>query len=329
MHGAADVDRNRAHDHVVGFYRRDEELISTIAPFLAEALDAQGAAIVIATAAHRNALDAALVLAGLPIEQLRAGGRYRSLDAEETLAAFMRDDMPDPHAFASVVGGILDEVGGPGGPVHAFGEMVALLWDAGNVAAAIELESLWNDLAAHHSFALYCAYSMASLESSDDLAAAKQVCDRHSDVRPLHAGLHDWSHIEDAASAKCDDVSRLFVPAPVVIADTRGFARHVLHMWGQDQLAADAEVIVSELVTNAMLHARSPFRVSISRTNPSITISVRDACSDPPTRVTGNVLRNGGRGIALVAALSQTWGSREEADGKTVFAKISGRPRAR
>ena len=325
MHGTVDVDRNRAHDHVVGFYRRDDELISTIAPFLAEALDDQGTAIVIATGAHRNALDAALVLAGLPIEQLRASGRYRSLDAEETLAGFMRDDMPDPDAFASVVGGILDEVGGSGGPVHAFGEMVALLWDAGNVAAAIELESLWNDLAAHHSFALYCAYSMSSLETSDDLAAAKEVCDRHSDVRPLHAAQHDWSHIEEGAS-ECDDVSRLFVPAPVVIADTRSFARHVLRTWGYDQLAADAEVIVSELVTNAMLHARSPFRVSIARTNSSITISVRDACPDPPTRVTGSVLRKGGRGIALVAALSHTWGSREEADGKTVFAKIPRQP---
>ena len=87
----------------------------------------------------------------------------------------MRDGTPDPVAFASVIGAALDDLTGSG-PVHAFGEMVALLWDEGNVTAAIELESLWNDLAEHRTFSLYCAYSMSSSRGSRAISRRRSAC---------------------------------------------------------------------------------------------------------------------------------------------------------
>src|SRR5437879_6251148 len=146
------ADQAGVHDHVVGFYRRDDELLSAITTFLTAALAGGGAAVVIATPAHRAALDAALASEGFSIDAMRGRGCYLSLDARETLDAFMRDDKPDPVAFASVLGPVFEKLSETDGAVHAFGEMVALLWDEGNVAAAIELESLWNDLALHHTF---------------------------------------------------------------------------------------------------------------------------------------------------------------------------------
>jgi anti-sigma regulatory factor (Ser/Thr protein kinase) len=199
--------------------------------------------------------------------------------------------------------------------------MVALLWDEGNVAAAIELESLWNDFAADHTFALYCAYAMSSLEASSDLRAAKQVCDRHSSVVPLHAGAALAS--DPAAIAGGDEFTRLFVPAPVVVREVRSFVRDVLRGWGEDGLVAEAEIIALELATNAVVHACSPFRVSISRTASEITIAVRDASPHLPRQVGGNADRLGGRGIALVASLSQSWDTRRETDGKTVWATMA------
>ncbi len=312
------VETQTTHDHVVAFYERDEELVAAVASFLTAALDAEGAAVIIGTPPHRAAVEAALIVDGLPVRDLVDSGRYVALDAGDTLSAFMRNGHPDPAAFASVIGAVLDDVG-EDGLVHAFGEMVALLWDAGNVAAAIELESLWNDLAEDRTFSLYCAYAMSSLEVSGDLAAAKHVCDRHSDVIRLSAG----PEAEPPSLAGGNEFARVFVPAPVVVREVRSFVRAALEHWGEDELLGAAEVIVAELASNAVLHACSPFRVSISRTRSEIKIAVRDASADPPQNLSGHTDRRGGRGISIVAALSKKWATDCETDGKTIWATLT------
>ena len=311
------------HDHVVGFYECDEQLIAAVASFLAPALDADGAVVVIATPARRAALQSSLVADGFRVADLVRAGRLQLLDAVDTLAAFMRDDTPDPVAFASVIGTALDSFTGTG-PVHAFGEMVALLWDQGNVNAAIEVESLWNDLAEHRTFSLYCAYSMASLEASGDLAAAKHVCDRHSNVIRLNARPN--REAEPLTLEAGDEFVRLFVPAPAVPGEARRFVREVLRLWGEDRLLEEAELIVAELASNAVLHARSPFRVSVSRIDSEIKISVQDASTRPPENLAHLAARpghQGGRGIWIVAALSRNWDTKPEGNGKTIWATMT------
>jgi anti-sigma regulatory factor (Ser/Thr protein kinase) len=307
------------HDHVVGFYERDEELVSAVTRHLSPGLAADGTVLVIATPAHRAAIQAALVAGGHRVDDLATCGRYLALDADDTLAAFMRDGRPDPQAFAKVVGALLDRVASSR-PVRAFGEMVARLWDAGNVEAAIELESLWNDLAVERAFSLYCAYAMASVEASGDLAAAKHVCDRHSDVIRLNAPVGIGA---DSESRPADAFDRVFIPTLVVVRDVRGFVRDVLRLWGEHQLLATAEVIVAELATNAVLHACSPFRVTVSRTSSEIKIAVRDASMVLPEHLSGHPDRRGGRGISIVAALSDRWRTDPETDGKTIWATMA------
>ena len=128
------------------------ELVAAVVPFLKEALECGGVAIVVATGAHRLAFDAALRSYGLPVDELAAGDRYLSFDAADALSGFVRDGRLDRPGFNTVVGPLLDraQAQAAGGPVRVFGEMVGLLWDDGDVAAAIELESMWNDLAADH-----------------------------------------------------------------------------------------------------------------------------------------------------------------------------------
>jgi anti-sigma regulatory factor (Ser/Thr protein kinase) len=310
----------KPHDHVVGFYERDDELVSAVRAFLAPALSGDGSAVVIATAPHRRAIEAALAVAGWDVDELVARGRYFALDASDTLSAFMRDGRPDPVAFRSVIGTALDNAAADG-PIHAFGEMVALLWDEGNAAAAIELESLWNELAQDRVFSLYCAYAMASLEASGDLSAAKRVCDRHSHVIRLspQSGCATGSVVPLDGEAS----TRVFVPTPVVIREVRAFVRDVLDAWGEEMLGAEAEIIVAELASNSVLHACSPFRVSLSRTDSEIKLAVRDASAALPQDIGGRTDRHGGRGISIVAALSNAWDTDPEADGKTIWAKLT------
>jgi diguanylate cyclase len=62
--------------------------------------------------------------------------------------------------------------------------MVALLWDDGNVPAALALEDLWNDFGAVRTFELLCAYPMRSFENPDCASAFQRVCEQHSTVIP-------------------------------------------------------------------------------------------------------------------------------------------------
>jgi hypothetical protein len=125
-------------DHFVQFYENEAELAGAAGRYLSDALQAGGAALVIATEAHRLAFATELAAAGLdPAKQCR-DGTLICLDAAATVASFMPDGQIDRDQFREVVGSIVRQAGETGRPVHAYGEMVALLWDAGDVLAAIE-----------------------------------------------------------------------------------------------------------------------------------------------------------------------------------------------
>lgn len=120
-----------------------------------------------------------------------ASGRYLAFDATERLSTFMVDGAPDGKRFAEMIGPVLKRAGAGGRRVRIYGEMVALLWDAGDIASAIALEDLWNDLAAEAAFLLLCAYPMRAFADSDHATDFARICDRHSSVIPTeeHAAL--------------------------------------------------------------------------------------------------------------------------------------------
>ena len=66
--------------------------------------------------------------------------------------------MIDGARFREVVGDLIRSGGAASRAVYIYGEMVAILWQAGHVAATMALESLWNDLGRDHDFSVLCAY---------------------------------------------------------------------------------------------------------------------------------------------------------------------------
>jgi signal transduction histidine kinase len=174
--------------HLVQFYTDDAFLLDGLSRFIGTALGAGDAAVVIATDAHRDGLSQRLKGHGLDISSPIRDGRYVPLDAQETLARFMRDGMPDGPLFSRFMGGTIEKLTanteGKNGRVAAFGEMVAVLWAAGNVEGAIRLEQLWNDLGRTHSFSLRCAYPITSFGRHDHRDPFLKICDEHSSVIP-------------------------------------------------------------------------------------------------------------------------------------------------
>ena len=158
---APQVDWTQMHDaeHFVQFYENDEFLIESASGFVGAALRAGDASAVIVTPEHGRALQARLIACGVDVIEAAAAGRYVVLDAAETLSRFMVGRSPDPQRFDESVGGVMAQLSEGGRRIHAFGEMVALLWSEGNRDGAIDLEQLWNNLAQSHRFALFLRLS--------------------------------------------------------------------------------------------------------------------------------------------------------------------------
>ncbi len=169
-------------DHVVQFYDREGDLFEVVGQHLARVARAQETSIVIASETHRQGFEAELELAGIDVVEAHRAGGLVMFDAGATMTQFMVAGQIDQKAFHFVLRGILDDAFEMGRQVHVYGEMVALLWDAGDVMAAVELESLWNDLIGSQHFSLLCGYPSGSVAGPEHAEALLQICHLHSSV---------------------------------------------------------------------------------------------------------------------------------------------------
>jgi len=169
--------------HRVQIYDDDAFLVESVVRFAGAALGAGDAVVLIATAPHLAALEERIEAHGLSVAALRAQGRYLAMEAARTLAELLRDGRPDPERFEAVIGApIRAAAARPGAQVHAFGEMVSLLWAQGRPEAAVRLEELWSELAATLPLSVLCAYPKAAFEGAADGDAVRAACEQHSDV---------------------------------------------------------------------------------------------------------------------------------------------------
>jgi hypothetical protein len=308
--------RPAPHDHLVQFYDRDDELAAGVVPYLAEAVTAGGVAIVIATAAHRAAFVAGLEALGVDARtdgdgRGPSGGSLVLLDAGEAMDALLSDGRVAAQPFEKLIGERIHAAAGGGRVVRAYGEIVAEMWAAGHVTAALELEDRWNGLRRDVDFSLYCAYPIGTVEGRGDVDAFYEVCRQHSAV----------------VGAPVAPVARTFAAGVRGATDARRFVTATLTGWGRDDLVDAAAVIVAELASNAVLHARTEFTVSLSPgADGSVRVAVRDASPELPRPRQATPVDRSGRGLRLVAAFAVGWGADPLPDGKIVWARLG--PRA-
>jgi diguanylate cyclase (GGDEF)-like protein len=172
------------HEHLVEFYESEAFLIDTVCDFFAPALREGDAVIVVATPAHRREFEVALEEAGIALGDAVREGRYLAFDALDLLSQFMVDGTPDVTRFRRAIGAVMDRASVAGRRIRVYGEMVALLWDEGDVASAVALEDLWNELAGIRTFVLLCAYPMRAFDRGASAAAFKRICEQHTTVIP-------------------------------------------------------------------------------------------------------------------------------------------------
>jgi hypothetical protein len=293
-------------------------MAEVVSEYLAGALRQGGTAIVFATRSHRFDIEARLSALGLDVAGAGAGRRFLAFDAAATIAEFLAGDRSDWGDFEDLVGGLVRSADGQHRPVHAFGEMVALLWDVGRVNTAIELEGLWNELCHRLQFSLLCAYPWHRTADGDHQEAFDAVCGLHNSVTGPSAPtlltpglLGGHMKVERSFAADSDAPGR-----------ARRFVIETLRRWGEHRLVDDAAIVVTELATNAVVHAQSELVVAVQQSDARIVLLVRDTSSMPPQPRHPPLTAFRGRGLEIVAAIASRWGADAVGDGKVVWAEL-------
>jgi len=172
--------------HEVLFYSDDTLFLDSFARFIAVALKAGDAAIVVVTESHREALALRLKTQGVNVDASTQQGTYIQLDVAKTLSTFMVNDMPDTARFFEIVGGLIQAAAkaakGEHSRVVACGECSPLLWAEGKPDAAIRLEQLWDSVGTAFKVNILCGYALSSFHGEEDEHVFQSICAEHSAV---------------------------------------------------------------------------------------------------------------------------------------------------
>jgi anti-sigma regulatory factor (Ser/Thr protein kinase) len=313
-------------EHVVLFYPADGELAVQVGRYLAEGILSGDGVLVVATAAHRRAFAASLAAEGVDAGRAERDGRLLMVDAPALLGSFLVDGRLDYDQFGAVAVGLIGRAAEAGRPVRIYAEMVALLWDAGDVALAIELEGLWNDLGARLPFSLLCGYPASVLAGPDSAGAVRDACLAHSAVADARSFTGE---LQSVRAARHYVMGLLAETAGDVAGDVAGEA---VSEAVAGQVAEDAAIVVTELAANAVLHARSAFTLTVTRSAAGARIAVRDNTPLPAAAAAGPDGADGpdgafavltGHGLSVVAQLASRWSVEPLAGGKVVWAELS------
>ena len=229
----------------------------------------------------------------IPKSQAAAGG---AMDGELTVTY-------GSYAKRNLTGqaGVPLDLGFASGGVRAYGEMVALLRDRRHVASALEPQALWNRFGVLFPFSLLCGYPFDSVAGRNAAGAAREVSGLHSSVIATRSFPAELDSVREARHVTAD------------VLDGE-FAR---------ELAEDAAIVVTELASNAVLHAGSGFTLTISRAAAKVRIAVQDdgpltpRSDDEPFHV------EVGHGLSVVAQLACAWDVEVLPGGKVVWAELA------
>jgi anti-sigma regulatory factor (Ser/Thr protein kinase) len=131
---------------------------------------------------------------------------------------------------------------------------------------------------------------------------------------------HSGGPDEKAARRRC--ARTRFAPKPSAPRLVRALLRNILQDWNASDLADRAELPVTELVTNAVLHARTEVEVVVKLDPYALRIEVHDHSTSPPLRQPHDLDAGTGHGLKLVAACANRWGVAPTTTGKAVWFEL-------
>ncbi len=142
-------------------------------------------------------------------------------------------------------------------------------------------------------------------------------------VAPEHPGDDIALLVARTLALDPDRIACWELPAdPARVSDIRAAVTRCLSGWGLEEVSFTAELLLSELVTNAVRYGSGPIRVRLIHDR-ALICEVADTSSTAPHLRHAATYDEGGRGLFLVAQLAQAWGTRYTAEGKVIWAECA------
>lgn len=185
-------------DHIVQLYQDQQFLNRAVCRFAAAALANGEGVILVPTIAHWDAFRPRLEAEGVDVKAAQQRGQLSIVDADDLLPGFMREAMPDAPLFLGLAADVIGRARGDGRypRVRWWGEMVNILWERGEVAASMNLEDLFDQLAHEHEIAIFCSFLMDNFNGDVHARMLPRLGENHSHLIPVE----DYARLERAVS---------------------------------------------------------------------------------------------------------------------------------
>ena len=208
-------------DHIVLLYQDQEFLSRAVCRYARAGLVNGEGVILFPTLTHWNVFRPRLEAGGVDVDAAQERGQLTVVDADEILPRFMRDAMPDPPALRRAFGDVLGQAraGGSYQKVRAWGEMVNVLWERGDVAASMNLEDLFDQLNKTVDIVMFCSFLMDNFDGDVHEIMLPRLGMNHSHLIPVE----DYARLERAV----DDALRETVgPDEARVLESRLLSRY-------------------------------------------------------------------------------------------------------
>jgi hypothetical protein len=224
-------------DHIVQLYQDEDFLNRAVCRFAGAALAHGEGVILVPTLAHWNAFRPRLEAEGVDVETAREQGQLTVVDADEFLPRFMRDAMPDSPVFLGLAADVIGQARAEGRYAHVrwWGEMVNILWERGDVAASMQLEDLFDQLANNHDIAILCSFMMDNFNGEVHADMLPRLGTNHSHLIPVE----DYARLERAVAGALRET--------VGAGEARDLERRLLSEYQQPFEMPDAQALLLAL----------------------------------------------------------------------------------
>ena len=208
-------------DHIVQLYRDQDFLNRAVCRFARAGFQNGESIILVSTLTHWNGFRPRLEAEGVDVQAAQSRGQLTVVDADELLPSFMQGGMPDPPVFKGVFGDVVGKVRARGGyqTVRVWGEMVDVLWERGDVAASMNLEDLFDQLAKKVDIAIFCSFLMDNFNGDVHAHMLPRLGTNHSHLIPVE----DYARLERAVA---DALRETVGPDEARVLESRLLARY-------------------------------------------------------------------------------------------------------
>src|SRR5438270_8585671 len=185
-------------DHIVQLYQDRHFLNRAVCRFAAAAIANGEGVILVPTVAHWDAFRPRLEREGVDVKAAEKRGQLTIVDADNLLPTFMRDGMPDSPVFLGLAQNVISQARGDGRypKVRWWGEMVNILWEQGDVAASMQLEDQFDQLAHEQDIAIFCSFLMDNFDGDVHARMLPRLGENHSHLIPVE----DYARLERAVA---------------------------------------------------------------------------------------------------------------------------------